>query len=134
LDKFLYHITKLKYLDGILTNGLLINSNKNGFVRKSYLDNYYIKYGLQPIFLTNDVEYIIKTQLTNKFIKDCCVLKIDVSNLILEEEFDYLKNKWYLYYQTKEDMIKNISKYEGKSFICRENIKPNLIYEERRFN
>jgi hypothetical protein len=25
-------------------------------------------------------------------------------------------------------MIKNISKYVGKSFICRENIKSNLIY------
>jgi hypothetical protein len=132
LSKSLYHITKLKYVDNIIINGLLINSNKNGFVRKSYLKNYYTKYGLQPIFLTNDVDYIIKTQLTDDFIKDSCVLKIDTTTLILEDEFDYLNNKWYLHYNTKDDMIKNISKYVGKSFICRENIKPNLIYEYRR--
>jgi hypothetical protein len=35
--------------------------------------------------------------------------------LILEDEFDYLNNKWYLYYNTKDDMVKNISKYVGKS-------------------
>ncbi len=134
MDNFLYHITKIEFLDGILTNGLLINSNKNGFVRKSYLKNYHIKYGLQPIFMTNDVDYIINTQLTKKFIEDCCVLKIDISTLTIEDEFDYLNNKWNLYYNTKEDMIKNISQYKGKSFICRENIKHNLIYEERRFN
>jgi hypothetical protein len=133
-EKSLYHITKLKYLDNILINGLLINSNKNGFVRKSYLKNYYNKYGLQPIFLTNDVDYIIRTQLTDDFIKDSCVLKIDTTTLVLEDEFDYLNNKWNLYYNTKDDMIENISKYVGKSFICRENIKPNLIYEGKRFN
>lgn len=131
---WLYHITKRKYLDNILTEGLLINSNKNGFVRKSYIKNYLDKYGLQPIFLTNDVDYIIKTQLTDDFYKLCVILKVDVSKLRLEDEFDYLNEKWYLYYQSKDDMIKNISKYLEKSFICRENIKPNLIYEERRFN
>ena len=130
---WLYHITKRKYLDNILTEGLLINSNKNGFVRKSYIKNYLDKYGLQPIFLTNDVEYIIKTQLTNDFYKLCVTLKVDVSGLRLEDEFDYLNEKWYFYYQSKDDMIKNISKYSGKSFICRESINPNLIYEERRF-
>ncbi|MFW6225453.1 MAG: hypothetical protein ACOC3V_00675 [bacterium] len=134
MDNFLYHITKLKYLDNILINGLLINSNKNGLVKKSYLKKYYTKYGLQPIFLTNDVNYIIKTQLTDDFIKDSCILKINTSTLMLEDEFDYLNNKWYLYYNTKDDMIENISKYVGKSFICRENIKPNLICETRRFN
>ena len=44
VDNFLYHITKRKYLDRILTEGLLINSNKNGFVRKSYLENYLAKF------------------------------------------------------------------------------------------
>jgi hypothetical protein len=59
VGNFLYHITKIKYLNDILTEGLLTNSNNNGFVRKSYLEKYYIKYGLQPIFLTNDIDYII---------------------------------------------------------------------------
>jgi len=62
------------------------------------------------------------------------LLKVEVSTLNLEDEFDYLNEKWYLYYNTKEDMINNISKYKGKSFICKEDIKPNLIYEERRYN
>jgi hypothetical protein len=121
-------------VDNILTEGLLINSNKNGFVRKSYLVNYYHKYGLQPIFLTNDVNYIVKTQLTNEFCKSCVILKVNVSELKLEDEFDYLNEKWYHYYQSKNDAIKNIFKYLGKSFICRDNIKPNLIYEKRRIN
>ena len=131
---WLYHITKRKYLDNILTEGLLINSNKNGFVSNSYIENYLDKYGLQPIFLTNDVDYIIKTQLTDVFFKSCVLLKVEVSALNLEDEFDYLNEKWYLYYNSKYDMIKNISKYLGKSFICRKSIKPNLIYEERKFN
>lgn len=71
---WLYHITKRKNLDKILTEGLRINSNKNGFVRNSYLKNYHIKYGLQPIFLTNDFNYIIKTQLTDYFYKSCVLL------------------------------------------------------------
>lgn len=129
---WLYHITKRKNLGKILTEGLRINSNKNGFVGNSYLKNYHIKYGLQPIFLTNDFDYIIKTQLTDNFYKSCILLKVDVRSLKLEDEFDYLNEKWYLYYKSKDDMIKNISKYLGKSFICRESIKPNLIYEERR--
>lgn len=131
---WLYHITKIEYLNNILTEGLLINSNKNGFVNKSYLKNYYIKYGLQPIFLTNDVDYIINTQLTTKFCKSCVLLKIDASDLKIEDEFSYLNEKWNLYYQSKNDMVKNVSKYLGKSFICIESIKHNLIYEERRFN
>lgn len=125
---YLYHITKYENLDNILKNGLLINSNKNGFVKKEYLPNYKIKYGIQPIFLTNDIDYIIKTQLTESFIKDCCVLKIDISNLDLEDEYNYLKDKWNLYYKTKDDMFINTSHSIGKSFICKENIKPDLIF------
>jgi hypothetical protein len=127
---WLYHITKIKYLDNILTEGLLVNSNKNGFVKRNYLNIYHQKYGLQPIFLTNDVDYIIKSQLTNDFFKKCAVLKVDASDIKLENEYDYLNEKWHLYYQSKNDMIKNISIYNGKSFISRENIKANLIYKQ----
>ena len=59
------------------------------------------------------------------------MLKIDASTLILEDELYYLNSKWYLYYRTEEDMVKNTLEYKNKSFICRENIKPGLIYEER---
>jgi hypothetical protein len=52
-------------------------------------------------------DYIIKSQLTDKFCKSCVVLKIDVTDLKLEDEFEYLNKKWYLYYQSKDDMKKN---------------------------
>jgi hypothetical protein len=131
---FLYHITKEKHIASILIDGLKINSHKVGFVKKSHIANYYKKYGMQPIFLTNDIDYIIKTQLTDVFIKDCVILKIDISSLIIENEYNYLNNKWNLYYNTKEDMLKSTSKYFGRSFICKTNIKPELIYEEKRLD
>jgi hypothetical protein len=131
---YLYHITKLKYLDSILQNGLLINSKNNGFVKKSFINYYHKKYGMQPIFLTNDIEYIVKTQLTKEFIKDCVILKIIVDDIKIEDEYEYLNGKWGLFYTSKEKMIDNLNKHFGRCFICKENIKPELINEERRFD
>lgn len=127
-DIYMYHITKKSNLNKILSQGLLVNSNNNGFVKKTYLHNYYIKYGLQPIFLTTDVDFLIKTQLTNNFYKSCVILKVNVSSLKLEDEYDYLNQKWYLYYKTKNDMFENISQFLNKTFICKDNIEPDLIY------
>jgi len=64
----LYHITKEKYLPSILTDGLKINSGKTGFCNKSSHSTYKKYYGMQPIFLTNDVDFIIKTMLTSGWI------------------------------------------------------------------
>jgi hypothetical protein len=124
---FLYHITKLCFLDNIITEGLLINSNKNGFVKKGYIKEYYKKYDLQPIFLTNNYNYIIETQLPPSFFKKCIVLKINSVGLDIEDEFEYLNQRWNLYFKTKKDFIKNISKNPNRSFICKEDIKPELI-------
>jgi hypothetical protein len=123
----LYHITKIVYLDNILQNGLLVNSNKNGFVEKSHISEYHKKYGLQPIFLTNDINYIVKTQLTDSFVKDCVVLTVNTDMLNVECEFEYLNDNWMLYYTSKQGMIRDISKHKGKTFICRENIEPKHI-------
>lgn len=128
--KFLYHITKEKFLSNILQQGLLVNSSNHSFVRRDYVKNYYKKYNLQPIFLTNDPNFIIETQITKKFFIDekMCILKILVTNLNIEDELEYLKTKWNLYYKTYENMYKNCEKHFGKSFICKENINKNRIF------
>ena len=64
----LYHITKGKYLPSILTDGLKINSRKIGFCRKDAHQRYKSTYNMQPIFLTNDIEFICKTMLTNTWV------------------------------------------------------------------
>jgi len=76
----LYHITKEKYLTSILIEGLKINSNKTGFCKKDAHKRYKSHYGMQPIFLTNDIEFISKTMLTNGWVKknNAVVLKVNV--------------------------------------------------------
>jgi len=64
----LYHITKEKYLTDILITGLKINSGKIGFCKKDVHKTYKRIYGMQPLFLTNDIDYIFKTMLTEKWI------------------------------------------------------------------
>jgi hypothetical protein len=129
--KLLYHITKAKYLPSIIDNGLICNSKNNGFVDKKYVRSYYDKYLMQPIFLTNDIDFLIKNQLTKNFIKnnDCYVLKINCDNIILEDEYEYLKLNWNKYYCDYNAMINNTKKYFGKTFICKSNINSSLIYE-----
>lgn len=125
INNILYHITKNKYIDDILICGLKINSGYCGFVNKFYIKEYYKKYGMQPIILTNNIEYIIKTQLTSKFIKNCSVLSINVNGLYIEDEYKNLNKNWSLYYNSYDDMYDNCKNYYNKSFICKENI--NLI-------
>lgn len=76
----LYHITKEKHLISILTDGLKINSGKTGFCGKDAHRRYKSDYGMQPIFLTNDIEFISKTMLTNDWVNrnNAIVLKVNV--------------------------------------------------------
>jgi len=124
--KYLYHITKEKYLSNIIANGLQINSGKNGFVKRNYLKFYKDKYGMQPIFLTSDIQYVIDTQLTPEFIKKhkCYVIKIKADSLQVENEYQYMKDNWKEYYD-----IEAIDNSWDKCFICRINIDINLIEE-----
>lgn len=65
----LYHITKEKHLPSILIEGLKVNSGKTGFCKKEVHKDYKFLYEMQPIFLTNDIEFISKTMLTDEWIK-----------------------------------------------------------------
>jgi len=114
----LYHITKYKFLNSILQKGLLININFTSFVKQNHIEHYYDKYSMQPIFLTTDYEYIIKTQLTKSFIKNnkLCLLKIFKDIRDLEGEYDYLNITTEKDYQNHK-----------KSFISKKNIEPKDI-------
>lgn len=76
----LYHITKEKYLNSILTEGLKINSKKIGFCKREAHKRYKSTYGMQPIFLTNDIEFISKSMLTKNWINKnkAIVLKVNI--------------------------------------------------------
>jgi hypothetical protein len=116
----LFHITKEVWLSQILTTGLLVNTNNNGFVPKHAIRGYHEKYGCQPIFLTNDVDFVITTQLTEEYISTnkCVLLAIEETDLELEDEYDYLKQK---YPNIQEKYM------QYKTFICKQNIEPNKI-------
>jgi hypothetical protein len=111
----LYHITKEKYLTSILIEGLKINSGKTGFCKKDAHKRYKSYYGMQPIFLTNDIEFISKTMLTNGWVKknNAVFLKVDLElNEINSSE------GWY------SDTINGI---EPKEFRYFSNIEPKKI-------
>lgn len=123
----LFHITKEKYLPSILSHGLIINSNNTGFVGKYYIKNYYKKYGMQPIFLTNDYSFIIETQLTKLFLKDSVLLQINSSLILIEDEYNYDNIYFQVIYGSYQKMIENLKLNIGKTFICKHNINPELI-------
>jgi len=111
----LYHITKEKYITSILTEGLKINSGKDGFCKSNVHKLYKSQYGMQQIFLTNDIEFISKKMLTNCWIKQNneIVIKIDVHlNEINSSEGYYL------------DTINGIEPKKFRYFL---NIEPKQI-------
>lgn len=107
----LYHITKEEHLNDIYFDGLKINSNKIGFCRKTVHNDYKKMYNMQPIFLTDDVEYIIKNMLTDNWIKKnkAVVLKINIElNNTTSLNFGYfLYDKYNHKYIPKEYRIFN---------------------------
>ena len=122
----LYHITKEKYLPFILHQGLIVNSKNNGFVKKYDVKYYHLKYGMQPIFLTDNYSYIIKTQLTKKFLNDCILLKITGNSLIIENEYDYQKDETNYFHNSMNNYSNGINT-NCKTYICKHNIKHELI-------
>lgn len=108
----LYHITKEKHLENIFIEGLKINSNKIGFCKKYVHNEYKKKYNMQPIFLTDDVEYIIKNMLTDNWIKKnkAVALKINIElNNTTYLNFGYfLYDKYSHKYIPKEYRFFNI--------------------------
>lgn len=116
----LYHITKEKYLNKILSEGIKTNTKHSGFCKFNIIKEYHKNYGMQPIFLTSDVDYIIYSQLTSEYIKKhkMIILEINTDNLELENEYNYIKNKFY----DVETLCLN-----NKTFISRKNIETNRI-------
>lgn len=112
----LFHITKEKYLPNILLEGLRVNSGKIGFCKKEIHKEYKEKYGYQPIFLTNDINYISKTMLTNKWVNKNKAIVLKITDIHLNE-----KNSscgWFV------DTINGCLPKEFRYF---SNIEPNHI-------
>ncbi|MCK9415450.1 hypothetical protein M0Q97_02180 [Candidatus Dojkabacteria bacterium] len=130
MENVLYHITTEKNLNQILVGGLKINTNKVGFCKFGILKTYNKKYGCQPIFLTNDYEFTLKKDIGN--FKNLYLLTINTFGLPIENELDYLKNNWQLFYNTEEEMIENLSMYFDKHFICKTDIDFNRIIEVKK--
>lgn len=82
----MYHITKIKYLDKILTEGLKTHSLKKGIACYAK-DSYYEKYGCSPVFLTDNYQVICDTMLTKDWVKDACLLEVDINGLKVEKGF-----------------------------------------------
>lgn len=130
IPEFLYHITPHKNLDKILVEGLLPDTKNRGICvlnsreQKRRLAK---KYGMQPIFLTTNPKLVIGTQAGPGWVKtyNPVLLKIDTANLILEDEFDYLKEKWGKQYISYEAAIK--AHPLGVHYICRHPIPKESI-------
>lgn len=131
MENILYHITTEKNLSNIISNGLQINTGKIGFCKLGILKTYNKKYGCQPIFLTNDYEFTLKKDIGDN-IKNLYLLTINVFGLPIENEYEYLKNNWKLFYNSEEDMIENLSMYFDKHFICKSDIDFNRIIEVKK--
>ena len=130
IPEFLYHITPYKNLNKILKEGLIPDTKNSGIcVLKGRMQRRRLveKYGIQPIFLTTSPKLVLDTQAGPGWIKtyNPALLKIETTNLILEDEFDYLKEKWSKQYTSYETAIK--AHPLGVHYICRHAIPKDSI-------
>ena len=107
----MFHITKGKFVPGIIVHGLRINSGKLGFCSSlsAYLANVKSKYGMQPIFLTDDPTYIVEHMLSPTWTKThkATLVEVevdlnegnssfgwfqDVAGKLIPKEYRYYKN------------------------------------------
>ena len=79
----LFHITKRKYLQSILKNGLRINSGKTGFCGMRGIVMSKKKYNMQPLFLTDNIDSISELMLSTEWIdeNDAIVIEINDENI-----------------------------------------------------
>jgi hypothetical protein len=121
----LYHITKEKHLASILSNGLKINSNKTGFCKRDAHKRYKSIYGMQPIFLTNDIEFISKKMLTNCWVNKnkAVVLKVTIeldetnsSEMTFKNSLNEIEPKEFRYYSNIDPKNIEVVKVDFKSF------------------
>ncbi len=126
----LYHVTRGKYVEDILKNGLKVNSGKNGFISsKTNIQKYYEPlHGIQPIFLSSNYINLVREQLTPSWIlsNQCKVLLVDVSGLKIRNEYHYLA-EW----RKQRGMEAHVPQYCDERFTCLEDISSDRISFER---
>lgn len=123
----LYHITKERHLPKIFTEGLKINSKCTGIGLD--LSEYKRAFGCQPIFLTNDVDYIINKQCGIKFFKrhKCKILEVVIDNIIIEWEYQYLLDKPNILFSDQTKQENHAKTIPRNTFVCKHNIKPEFL-------
>jgi hypothetical protein len=110
----LYHFAEKIHLTSILVQGLRINTGHKGLGNVRY---YIERYGMQPIFLTDDPQYIVDTMDIHVH-SHCILLKVNCSGLDIEPEYDW--NTVYLH-------PKFYPNGKQKTFICRDDISSDRI-------
>lgn len=82
MNDILYHITKKRHLDRIFIEGLKAGrySRRVGLTCRHYM--------WDKIFLTDNLNHIISTQATERWMKDAIILEVDVKGLIIEKHFN----------------------------------------------
>ncbi len=105
----MFHFTRPQYLPNIASQGLRINTGHSGFCKDSrFIIKQYIElYGVQPVFLTDDPEWVVEKMLGSK--RDAFEL-LEVCVDELPVEFDVLMDG------TGDKMFNN------HSFICKSNV------------
>lgn len=106
-----FHFTRIKNLPSIRLEGLRTNSKQRGFVMLDVQERYHRVFGLQPIFLTDDPDWVIEVML-GKSVKEYVLLGVDASGLVIEE-----------------DLLMDGPCYGEHSFICRSDIGPSRLSE-----
>jgi hypothetical protein len=106
------------------------NTNKCGISttnNKEWRKRLEAKYGVQPIFLTTDISFIITTQAGKDWVRKNkpVILEILTKDLVVEDEFDYLKERWSRYYSSYEAAKK--AHQLGVSYICKHPIPVDAI-------
>ena len=83
----LYHITKAKHLDSILTEGLRPNSGRVGICPRSAHQTYRMLYKSQPLFLTDDWRRAARDMLTPEWVRmhRPVILEVDVDGLDISD-------------------------------------------------
>lgn len=109
----LYHFARADLLVEISVTGLNPNSGYAGFCRDT--SGYIKEWGMQPIFLTSDPQFVIDTML-GQHVKNYVLLKVDCDGLPVEPE------KWW------SPLVPGVEpEWNGITYICKQRIDPDRL-------
>jgi hypothetical protein len=115
MNSTLYHITPKANLVSIISVGLRSNIGKKGMLSSmDGLEVYHDKYDCQPIFLTNDIEYVTNNMLTLEWIHERSPIALKIHT------------KPYKIFNVVHN-CSIIPIVDTKEFICYEDILPEHI-------